>query len=265
MQSDEELRAAFEAGGKAWPSVSLSYQDFAAHMRLLDVASVDLAVRSADLFLTSACAEGDPRALRAFDQAFIAGVDAYLLRSGVPRGLLDEVHQKVRVKLLVGPSPAIAGFAGRGPLGLWVRVTAARVAVDVAAAANTPERQPDGDMLDRLISLEPSPEMQAVKARYRDRFRAALEESLLALGERDRTILSLHFVDGLNIGAIGVVYRVHRATVARWLLAIRASVFADLQRRFALSLGSSPSELRSLVNLFQDDVQLSARRLLAQP
>jgi len=237
MTFDQEIAAAFGAGRAAWPEASHSLESFAAHVRALGVDDADLVARASDLFLASACAEGDPAALRAFERAFIAGVDVVAARVGLPRQLLDELRQRVRVKLLVGEAPAIGRYRGRGPLMVWVLVTAARVAADVAAAASVPESAPDTEMLDLLVSADTSPELEAVKARYRERFRAALEASLAELTAREKTLLSLHFIDGLNIDCIGAIYRVHRATVARWLVAIRARVFARLNERFASSVG----------------------------
>jgi RNA polymerase sigma-70 factor (ECF subfamily) len=262
MQSDEELAAAFEAGRSAWPGIALTYTCFANRMRELGVPPADLALRGRDLYLAAACAEGDPTALRCFDEQFIARIDGMATRFGLGPNLLDEVRQKVRVKLLVGKSPSIARYRGGGPLLAWVRVTAARVAVDVAAAARLPEPMPEEEMLDVLVSREANPEIETVKALYRERFQEALEASLAGLTTRDKTLLRLHLVDGLNIDGIGAIYRVHRATVARWLVAIRARVFAGLRQRFALGAEASTSQMRSLVRIFRDDIQLSAKRLL---
>ena len=40
----------------------------------------------------------------------------------------------------------------------------------------------------------------------------ALESSIASLSERDRAILKFHFVEGMNIEALGTIYGVHRAT-----------------------------------------------------
>jgi RNA polymerase sigma-70 factor, ECF subfamily len=259
MQRDiSPALAAFEAGRAAWPGVALGYERFATRIDELEVTADDLVARGADLFLATACAERDAAALRVFEERFVATIEQPRLQPA----LLDEVRQKVRMKLLLGDEPSIARYRGRGPLAVWVRVTAARVAVDVAAAAHAAPRQADTHILDLLVSMDQSPELETVKARYRDRFRAALETSLTTLSSRDKALLSLHFVDGLTTEAIGAVYRVHRATATRWLLAIRRRVLQQLEERFALSVGASPSAVRSLVKLFGDDIQFSVKRLL---
>jgi RNA polymerase sigma-70 factor (ECF subfamily) len=262
MDLDDDVAAAFEKGRSAWPGAALMRDEFARRVHELGVSAQDLACRGADLYLAGACAAGDAGALRIFDEHFIARADLVAARFGLPPALLDEVRQRVRVKLLVGNPPSIARYRGVGPLLSWVRVTAARVAVDVATAAQVSSQVSESELLDRLVSGDENPEIETVKRLYRERFQDALESSLAELGARDKTLLRLHLVDGLNIEAIGAIYRVHRATVARWLVAIRARVFAGLRQRFALTPETSSSQVRSLVRLFRDDIHLSAKRLL---
>jgi RNA polymerase sigma-70 factor (ECF subfamily) len=72
----------------------------------------------------------------------------------------------------------------------------------------------------------------------------------------------MHFVDGMNIDEMALVFRVHRATVARWLVSIRREVLTELCRRVSSHLRTSSSEFKSLVRLVRSDVRLSLRRLL---
>jgi RNA polymerase sigma-70 factor (ECF subfamily) len=97
---------------------------------------------------------------------------------------------------------------------------------------------------------------------HREAFQAALQDALTTLTPREKTLLRLHFLDGMNIDALGVVFRVHRATVARWLVAIRTQVLDRVRQTLSLDLGASPSEAISLVRLLRSEVQLSIRRIL---
>ena len=262
MQPVNELEAAFEAGRAAWPAARLPYAEFCRQVQESEVISPNLEAHASDLYLAYACASGDPGALRIFEDQFIQTMDVHLARAGVGPEWLSEVHQKVRLKLLVGSRPGIRRYRGQAPLSAFVRVTAVRMAVDVASAAAAMKQRPDEEILNVLISMDASPEVDAAKTLYRQKFRAAVEEALASLSKREKTILRLHFIDGLNISGIGSVYRVHRATVARWLVAIRRRVLGELRQRLALHLGGTPSELRSLVHLLREDIDLSARRIL---
>jgi RNA polymerase sigma-70 factor (ECF subfamily) len=258
-QTRPSLVAAFEAGQERWPGVALPFADFAAHMEASDVGDPDLSLCGADLFLATACASGDTAAIRQFDATFIVGIDKRVARFGLPPDKVDELRQKVRTKLLVGPSPGIRRYRGRAPLGAWLHITAVRVAVDVANLPSATEV--DVDLLD-LVAPDETPEIEAVRRQYQDRFRAALEDSFRALSAREKTILRLQVVDGLNIDAIGAIYGVHRATAARWIVGIRARVYDRLRQEFAARWNASSSELRSMVRLLRDQIQITAKRVL---
>jgi len=57
---------------------------------------------------------------------------------------------------------------------------------------------------------------------------------------RERTLLRMPLVDRLNIDRLGVIYRVNRATVARWLVAIRRRLFEEVRRELASVTASAP-------------------------
>jgi len=259
----EVVAAAFEVARRAWPELALSRERFAERVAALGVNEETLAARAADLFLACACADGDRRALACFESELLSQIDLYVARLGLAPHALDDVRQKVRVKLLVGSPPGIAQYRGRGPLGAWVRVTAVRFALEQARAAGPVDRAGPADLLDFCFDLDDSPELATVRALYRDRLHAALEEALRALAPREKTILRLFVVDGLRIEAIGAMYRVHRATVARWLSAIRSQVFDAVRAHLGLRRAPSSSEMRSLVAVLENDIHLSARRILA--
>jgi RNA polymerase sigma-70 factor (ECF subfamily) len=242
MQSGPEVAAAFDAGRSAWlAEISLSRERFAARVTAF------------------ACAEGDSSAIRVFETVHLAQVDLYLAHLRLTADALDEVRQAVRVKMLVGPPPAIARYRGRGSLGGWVRVISVRTALDLMAVGVEPS---DVDLLDLSLSLDGGPELAAMRQLYRERMHAALERALRTLTPRDKTLLRLHVVDELSIDAIGNLYRVHRATVARWLVAIRGRIYANVKNELGLARAPSSSELRSLVGLLRDEIHISAKRIL---
>ena len=165
------------------------------------------------------------------------------------------------MRLLTGPEAKIATYRGHGPLGAWVRVCAVRLALELKESA---ERRCDDEagLLDNLVSREANPELLAVKAQHRDTFRAALEEGFAGLALREKTLLRMHFLDDMGIDEIGIVFHVHRATVARWLVAIRRRLLQQLCSKVALDLRASSSEFVSLMRLVRSDVQISLQRLL---
>jgi RNA polymerase sigma-70 factor (ECF subfamily) len=263
MQHSERVRAAFRRGQERWPTIVLSSDQFLARAAALDISPAALELHSDDLFLAFACLEAESRALHSFEANYLSQVDSHVRRFGLPPDLLDEVRQRVRVKLLVGATPGIARYAGHGPLMAFVRVTAIRVAVDAAATVGSSTAASADEFLDSYASFVEAPELTVIKDVYRDRFRAQLESSLAALAPAEKTLLRLHVVDRLNIDAIGVIYRTHRATIARRLVQVRTKVLDDFRRQFATRWGISTSDVRSLARLLGDEIHISARRILA--
>jgi len=264
MQSPA-VTAAFEAARQIYPGVGVDVERFAERLRERGVGDEILAARGADLLLAFACADGDRRAIVHFEEQLLPQVNLFVARYGLPADAADEVRQKVRVKLLMGSPPGILQYQGRGPLGAWVRITALRFALELARSRSPVAAVGVGaaDLLDFCFDPDAGPEAAAARTLYRDRLLGALEVSLRALTPRDRTLLRLYVVDALNIDAIGAMYHVHRATVARWLAGVRTRVFDGVREHLDLKRQPSPSEMRSLVALLENEIQISARRILA--
>jgi RNA polymerase sigma-70 factor (ECF subfamily) len=262
VDMDAAVREAWSAGAASWTGTSLSAQDFAAWVQERSIPVEVLRERPADLYLAAACTRGDAAAVAAFDRAYLQPPGPIGAGKATP-SQLDEVRQRLRVKLLAGPTPNIESYRGSGPLGAWVRVAAARVTAHLQESERHAGAGQDSALIDALVHLGADPELAAAKLEHHEEFRAALTECLQALGAREKTLLRMNFNDRMNIDEIGVVYRVHRATVARWLAAIRSQVFECVCQKLSLKLRSSPSEVASLVRLVRSDIDVSIRRLLA--
>jgi RNA polymerase sigma-70 factor (ECF subfamily) len=108
------------------------------------------------------------------------------------------------------------------------------------------------------------PEIEYLRATYREPFVRAFEDALAALSKDDRTILRLHYVDGANIGGIGTIYGVHRATVARWLVRIRTDVLAHTKERLTVRLGTDLDEAESVIGALAAEIDVTLSRVLAR-
>jgi RNA polymerase sigma-70 factor (ECF subfamily) len=257
-----DVAATYGRACARWRAVQLPLDRFVAHVVERNLTREGVQAHAEDLLLAFACAEGDVRALAAFETNYLSQIPGYVGRFKLAPHLVDEVAQKVRMKLLVGASPGLARYAGQGPLQAFVRVTAVRVAVDVAAAVGGEDGDPDGRLLETYVAQGDDPELATFKNTHRDRFRALLEECLAALAPDDKALLRFHLVERLNIDQLSTIYRAHRATLARRLVRIRTKLLDDFRDRFAMRWGASPSEVRSLVRVLQDEIHLSAERLL---
>jgi RNA polymerase sigma-70 factor (ECF subfamily) len=257
----------------AWPRVMVDAEAYVRHLarHLADEVDLERALRTIcgpDLYLACACAQGDKEAILALDRGFLGDVDSALARMRLDRSMVDEVKQIVREKLLVtdGGVPKIADYAGRGPLEVWLRVVSVRAAVSLLRARDPIERGSGDTIADeallRAASSSNDPELDLIRARYAAEFKAALEGALRSLPSKERTTLRLHFVDGLNIDQIGTIFRVHRATVARWIARSREQLLEEVRRVLTTELRLTPTEFQSLMGDVESRLHLSLHRLL---
>jgi len=263
LDLDGAVAQALEAGRAAWAGVDLPADQLTAHARQVRARPADLLRHGADLYLACALVGGNPAALRIFEQRLLPLLVGPVRRLGIPATSVDDVLQNVSLAVIAGPRPRIASYAARSALFFWLRIVAIRIAV--SSVRRTPAH-PAGEMLFRdLVDGGAGPELEVTKLQLGPDLQRALEESLEKLPRRSKTILRMHYLDGLNIEAIGAVYRVHRATVARWLIAIRAEVMVGLRERFLLSPQATSSDFRSIFSALRDELQLSLERVLASP
>ncbi len=255
------LQAAATAGAAAYPTVSLPFDRFGARVAAMTVSARGLDARGHEIYLAAACLEGLPGAIAVFEEIFLGRVRLHVRRFNLGVTELDDLRQGLRIKLLTGAYPGLATFAGDAPLDAWVRVVAVRMALDLSQAHRAPAAD-DDEALASLQALGADPDLLLDKEGMRPVFQSALEDVLSGLDAHDKTILRLHFVDGLGIDAIGGLYHVHRATAARWLVVLREQVFDRVRERLSLGRKPSPSEFRSLVRLVRGDLAVSIDRVL---
>lgn len=218
--------AVYQDARAAWPGVEVAPEVFAARAA---AAPGGAPVRPADLYLAVACETGDPAALAAFERAMIAPLRGILSRAEHDRAVVDEVLQQVRVRVLVGDGaapPRLASYAGGGSLLSWLKVTALRLHANLRRG----ERRappPAGDAVDDATPpTEIPPERLLLDQRWGQVLRDALGAAMRALPPRERTLLRLHYVEGLALDRIGLTYGVHKSTVSRWLTAARDRLLA---------------------------------------
>jgi RNA polymerase sigma-70 factor (ECF subfamily) len=210
------------------------------------------AIRGSDLWIACGCAAGDSRSLAAFDRAFGAEVTGAVRRIGNAQVSADDVAQQVREKLFVGTSeggrPKILDYKGTGSLRAWLRVTAARVGLNLATRG--PKEKPtDDEWFTRVVADDEHPEIAHLKAKYRAEFRSALEAAVGALEPKERNVLAYSFGQRLSIDQIGGIYGVHRATAARWVQAAQERLVEETRAAMMRRLGANEADIDSIVHL----------------
>lgn len=255
-------------GAGAWPRILIAPADWARLLgRRFPSAGVEAAawVRArlaADLFLACACELGDEAALREIERLGVAPAIARFGDRGYPAAFIDELFQKVRVRLFVaepGRPARVSGYTGEGSLAGWVRTVVARLVVDMHRAA---EPEGDPELAARLRLPRPDPELDHLKVRYGAAFRAAFAEALAALSPKAGTLLQLHYLDGMTIDEMSAMYRTPRRTLQRWIGAARSTVLAHTRRLLTERLAVSTATMDTIMRLVRSQLDLDVRGVL---
>jgi len=253
----------------AWPGVTVDPDAFARALGEKvaehdgDPHAVLARLHPVDLFLAHACAGGDATAIHILHDRLLPEVIPALRHLGADPATIADVTQHMLETLLVGDDtrpPRIAGYGGRGDLTSWLRSVAVRTALKLMAR----DRRSAGsdDDIDGLLLVD-DPALAHLKQKYAAELSSALRDALSALSVRQRMLLRLHYVDGLTVDQLGRMYRVHRATAARWVAAAREALFEETRARVE-SVGVAGNELTSIVRLVQSQIHLSLTRLLQE-
>jgi RNA polymerase sigma-70 factor, ECF subfamily len=263
----DHLAQALAAGRTAWPPVDLEPDQLAPYLAARfpegdpGTALDNLAL--ADLYLACACLRGDERAIAALEAAHFPMVEAAVARLGGSPAQIDEVKQRLREQLFVGSGgqPALLRYRGAGPLGGWVRVIAVRTALRLLRG-DKKDVLSSPDLFEALPAPCSDPELEHLKLRYRREFKESFEAAVKCLSRRERNLLRCHHVDGLTIDEVGQLYRVHRATAARWIARARETVLAGTRRALQARLKLGRGEFESIMRLIQSQLHISLSAIL---
>jgi RNA polymerase sigma-70 factor, ECF subfamily len=259
---------ALDAARLAWPTVSLPDDTFieqlAARTSMEDEILKSLSeLHISDIYLACGCLSGSPQALAMFDERFVREVT--FGRQYQAAGLESDLRQLLRERALVGQGglpPKLASYTGRGPLIGWLRVTAARLAVDLRRKQKSEfgiSHKPEVP----LPALDP--ELSYLKVRYRAEFEGAIELGFRALAPRELTILRLHYLDNLPAPDIARMYHVSTRTIQRWMVAAQTTVLHTVRQHLRQRLSLSESELVGLLGLVLSQLNVSLHRFLHSP
>lgn len=265
---DELASDLLAAARRAFPMIALPGAVFITYLIERVAVGVPLEaglrqLHATDLYLACACGTGCPRALAAFEDHCLRGLDRVLGRLGLDGDAIAEIKQQIRSRVLAGDGgrAELTDFAGRGDLRGWIRVMAVRLALQHQRRVRRELPLDEDDRLPQLVApgdlaLDPA------KGAYRAQFKQAFEAALHALPSRDRTLLRQHYLDGLTIDELGALYRVHRSTAARLVMRARDQVLEATRATMMADLGVAPPDLDSIMRMIRSQIEISMRALL---
>ena len=249
-----------------WPQLQLDGAGFGAFLAERAVEGHGLAsLHLEDLFLAWACLDEQRDAIAAFER-FTRPLIALAVRRDARD--TDELIHQVHIKLLVaeaGRAPRLPDYTGVGPLKAFVMVMAMRCLADARRSEERRREEHVGDGWLELASIAGSstgPESRLQWAELEPHAARAVNEAMAALTVRQRTMLRLHYVEGISAEALGRMYGVHRATTTRWLVDARERVLELVQQQLRTSLELSTASLASLNQTLVGGLELSLPALV---
>lgn len=260
---DRALGALVEQARKGCPRAELTPEDFV--RRIAGLGTLE-GVRWSDLYLAEAALHGDAAAIEQFDRDVVEPLTPALLGAGIGTANVDDLKQRVRLKLLVAKperEAKLAAYGGRGSLRSWVRVVAVRDAL--ASRERRPVDIDEDGTIERELGIDRDPELGFLKQEYRGSFRRCFAAALEALPPRERTLLRLQHVERLSLDQTAKVLNVHRATVARWNTRVRETLLQRTRASLTEELGVEGGELDSIMRMIQSNLEVSLSRLLRMP
>lgn len=221
----------------------------------------------ADLYHACACLAGDEAAVRLFETRYFPEIERVVRRRNPATALIDDVKQAVYEKLFLaaaGARPKIHQYQGRGDLLAFVRITATRQLLNMLRTSDRVRQLRPEVFLEEAVKLDDQ-ELEYLKELYKEPFKEAFHAALDGLTSRERNLLRYHLLDTLSIDDIGRLYRVHRATAARWLVRIREKLLVETRKFLSQRLRVEAPQADSIVRLVQSMLDLSLRRRLDEP
>jgi RNA polymerase sigma-70 factor (ECF subfamily) len=263
---DAELAALVVRARQAYPTLQVEDAGFLAFLAPHVTAETELpALHAGDLLLAFACLLGDPDALALFERDVVSKASA-VVRGALPAGLtVDEVLQRLRVRLLVREAerpPGLATYSGRGSLVHWSRAAAARL-VQEFGRTHRREVASDDDELAAAPALTRDLDAGLMKQQFAQAFKEAFQAAIAELPPRDRNLLRLHYLEGMRPEELGRIYDTHRTTVWRWLTQCREALMTRTRAHLAPRVPEA--ELSSLMNVVHSQLDVSLARVLTKP
>ena len=244
---------------------STSDEELARHViRLAGSAAHLEELHAADLFLALGCIHNDPVAREEFERLLAESVKLALKRFRLDAPRVDEVFQRVRVRLLDANDsvPRLARYSGRGPLRAWIRTVAVRTASDFVRTASDSATDPDrvqeyADDMDLRDAAAGDSVRTALLHKLAPRLQEAVAAAMNGLTPRDRRLLGSFFRDRLSAKEIAAQYSVNSATVSRWLDAAREALAALVREEFLRRVNIAESEFDSVAHELRSYVDVS--------
>lgn len=220
-----------------------------------------------DLYLATACAQGDNSAWEKFLKLYkdVIFKTAYSCCDSADTAL--ELAESILSELFMPRSlerneSKIATYNGRGSLKGWLRAVISRAAIDmIRRKKRFTQLDPESREHQRLAISTP---VTSFDGRHLREAENALGNVLKELPDKEKMLLNFYYYHNLSLKEIAVYFNVHEATISRWLDAIRKKIKKSVERRLKTESGLKAMQLKELWSTGLDRINLDLKSYIKQ-
>ena len=233
-------------------------------------------VKADELCLALACEHGHEDAWRDFDAHYRHAMNA------AARALTkDEVEAEDLVQSVCGELYGVrtnddgrvsklAHYSGRGSFGGWLRAVVYQAFIDRKRQTARFEQLEEVEEFDRLavkangaLSAPSARPDEIEDARLQRATEEAMAQAFAALEARDRLLLNYYYFDELTLREIGLLMKVHEATISRWLARAQRQVRRNTEELLRRNHGLRRAEVDECLHLAAT-AELDVRRMIGE-
>jgi RNA polymerase sigma-70 factor len=227
-----------------------------------------------ELFLTTACANGDAAAWNIFRDQYQCAIRKTALRALGNAAQAEDLAETLATDLFLPHQPSVSKgdnkigqYHGMGSLEGWIKVVIHRLAID---RFRIPRRSVSLEELE----VEPASMAPYVQA---DRFvqdldthkalimvSRSLSGALARLNTQERLVLNLYYLQDTSLKDIGRWLRVHESTVSRMIDRLRASLRKAVSGQLQKEYGIPKKEISHVIQLAQSHLEIDLKEILAE-
>lgn len=207
----------------------------------------------ADLYLAHSCAEGNEQAWESFlkeHRGFLESLARQFSGSDLDwEELLDTLLAELYG---IGRDGGVrrskfAHYSGRGSLRGWLKAVVFQLSVDLRRSGKRLVQPEDDREFERHTApVEPE---ERVEEHYNTAISNALSTAISRQDPQMRLLLSYYYYDNLTLKQIGHIFRVHEATVSRWLQRVQQQLRRDVEKILSRDFAMSVAEVEACLRL----------------
>ncbi|HKG23612.1 MAG TPA: sigma-70 family RNA polymerase sigma factor [Blastocatellia bacterium] len=237
--------------------------------------TVDLlaAINCEDLCLAVACAKGDEAAwedfFREYRSYMVSMARGMTQDAGAAEQLADSTFAEL-YGLRESSGARVSKFSfysGRGSLRGWLRAVVYQLSADSHRQTSRFVQTEEPEDMDRLVRADvparaSSGELGFIRERYRAAVSDALRAALKDLEPRERLLLAYYYYDELTLREIGRMFKVHEATISRWLTKVQKRIRKLVEKNLSRDHHFNRREVTEAIELAAEQMDINVRQYL---